>query len=163
MRINWNFEPERMPSAMAPLHDAVEVQAIEASPRKGSTMSLASLAVLLVAVALAAVAQLVLTHGMTLAQHRVEASGGSLAIAAATSPWVIGGLAIFGVSAVAWMLTLSRVPLSLAYPFNALGYVGILTASVVFLHERTNVWTWLGTFLVAGGLVLVVTMTPRSS
>ena len=61
------------------------------------------------------------------------------------------------------MLTLSRVPLSLAYPFNALGYVGILTASVVFLNERTNVWTWLGTFLVAGGLVLVVTMTPRSS
>jgi len=24
-------------------------------------------------------------------------------------------------------------------------------------------WTWLGTFLVAGGLVLIVTMTPRSS
>ena len=126
-------------------------------------MSLASLAVLLVAVALAAVAQLVLKHGMTLAQHRAEASGGSLAVAAATSPWVVGGLAIFGVSAVAWMLTLSRIPLSLAYPFNALGYIGILTASVLFLHERTNVLTWLGTFLVAGGLVLVVTMTPRSS
>ena len=59
-------------------------------------MSLASLAVLLVAVALAAVAQLVLKHGMTLAQNRVEASGGSLAIAAATSPWVVGGLAIAG-------------------------------------------------------------------
>ena len=40
-----------------------EVQAIDTSPRKGSTMSLASLAVLLVAVALAAVAQLVLKHG----------------------------------------------------------------------------------------------------
>jgi len=59
MRIIWNFEPERMPSAMAPLHDAVEVQAIDTSPRKGSAMSLAGLAVLLVAVALAAVAQLV--------------------------------------------------------------------------------------------------------
>lgn len=126
-------------------------------------MSLTSLAVLLVAVGLATVAQLVLKHGMTIAQHRVEDSGGSLAVAAATTPWVIGGLAIFGVSALAWMLTLSRVPLSLAYPFNALGYVGILTASVVFLHERTNVWTWVGTFLVAGGLVLVVTMTPRTS
>jgi drug/metabolite transporter (DMT)-like permease len=126
-------------------------------------MTLASLAVLLVAVALAAVAQLVLKHGMTLAQHRVEGSGGSLAIAAATSPWVVGGLAIFGVSAVAWMLTLSRVPLSLAYPFNALGYLGILIASVVFLHERTNIWTWLGTSLVAAGLVLVVTMSPRAS
>jgi len=126
-------------------------------------MSLTSLAVLLVAVGLATVAQLVLKHGMTIAQHRVEDSGGSLAVAAATTPWVIGGLAIFGISAVAWMLTLSRVPLSLAYPFNALGYIGILTASVVFLHERTNMWTWLGTFLVAGGLMLVVTMSPRST
>ena len=126
-------------------------------------MSLTSLAVLLVAVGLATVAQLVLKHGMTIAQHRVEDSGGSLAVAAATTPWVIGGLAIFGISAVAWMLTLSRVPLSLAYPFNALGYIGILTASVVFLHERTNMWTWLGTFLVAGGLMLVMTMSPRST
>lgn len=126
-------------------------------------MSLASFAVLLVAVALAAVAQLVLKHGMTLAQTRVNDTGASLAVVTATSPWVIGGLAVFGVSAMAWMLTLTRVPLSLAYPFNALGYLGILTASVVFLHERANVWTWLGTLLVAAGLVLVVTMTPRSS
>ena len=79
---------------MAPVYDAVEARAIESAPRKGSTMSLASLVVLLVAVALAAVAQLVLKHGMTLAQHRVEASGESLAIAAATSPWVVGGLAV---------------------------------------------------------------------
>ena len=87
----------------------------------------------------------------------------SLVQSAVGNGWVWLGLALFGVSALAWMLTLSRVPLSLAYPFNALGYIGILTASVLFLHERTNVWTWLGTFLVAGGLVLVVTMTPRSS
>jgi multidrug transporter EmrE-like cation transporter len=34
---------------------------------------------------------------------------------------------------------LSRVALSVAYPFNALGYLGILTASVLVLHERANV------------------------
>jgi multidrug transporter EmrE-like cation transporter len=52
------------------------------------------------------------------------------------------------------------VPLSVAYPFNALGYLGILTASVVVLHERANVWTWAGTLLVMSGLIIVVLARP---
>ena len=126
-------------------------------------MSLANGAVLVTAVALAAVGQIVLKHGMTLAQRHGRRTGHSLAFAAATSPWIVGGLVIFGCSAVAWLLTLSRLPLSVAYPFNALGYVAILTASVLVLHERTNLWTWLGTSFVAGGLILIVTLAPGSS
>src|SRR5450631_145381 len=160
MQTIWNGERKRTPSAMAPRHDDADVPAAQASSRTGSTMSLSSVGVLLFAVALAAVGQLVLKYGMTLAQESAHHSGRSLTVVAATSPWIIGGLAIFGCSAVAWLLTLSRVPLSLAYPFNALGYIGILTASVLFLHERANAWTWLGTLLVAAGLVLVVTTAP---
>ena len=126
-------------------------------------MSLVNVAVIVTAVALAAVGQLVLKHGMTLAQRHAHRTGHSLALAAATSPWIVGGLVIFGCSAVAWLLTLSRIPLSVAYPFNALGYVAILTASVLVLHERTNLWTWLGTSFVAGGLILIVTLAPGSS
>jgi multidrug transporter EmrE-like cation transporter len=55
---------------------------------------------------------------------------------------------------------LSRVPLSLAYPFNALGYLVILTASIVLLHERANLFTWAGTTLVVAGLVIVVLSKP---
>jgi drug/metabolite transporter (DMT)-like permease len=51
---------------------------------------------------------------------------------------------------------LSRVPLSIAYPFNALGYLGILTASILVLHERANLWTWAGSLLVVSGLIIVV-------
>jgi drug/metabolite transporter (DMT)-like permease len=80
--------------------------------------------------------------------------------AAATSPWVIGGLAVFAVSAVAWLGVLSRVPLSIAYPFNALGYLAILTASIVILHERASLLTWAGSLLVVSGLVLVVLSKP---
>jgi len=126
-------------------------------------MSIANLAVLLFAVALAALGQLVLKYGMTLAQQHAHESGRSLAIVAVTSPWILGGLTIFGCSAVAWLITLSRVPLSLAYPFNALGYLVILTASVLFLHERVNAWTWFGTMLVSAGLVVVVMTAPRPS
>jgi uncharacterized membrane protein len=47
-----------------------------------------------------------------------------------------------------------------AYPFNALGYVVILTASIIFLHERASVLTWVGTLLVVSGLLIVVLTKP---
>ena len=75
---------------------------------------------------------------------------------AATSPWVIGGLAVFGISALAWLTTLSRVPLSVAYPFNALGLLAVIGSSVIVLHEKVSPLGWLGVSMVAGGLVVVV-------
>jgi drug/metabolite transporter (DMT)-like permease len=123
-------------------------------------VSATSLALLLFCVASAATGQILLKHGMTLAVASARQTGGPLLVRAATSPWIVLGLAVFAVSAVAWLTTLSRVPLSVAYPFNALGYIAILAASTLVLHERTNVWTWLGTALVAAGLVVVVLTKP---
>jgi multidrug transporter EmrE-like cation transporter len=115
---------------------------------------------LLFAVGAAAVGQVMLKHGMQIASARAASTGGSLAFAAATSPWVLFGLMVFAVSATAWLAALSRVPLSVAYPFNALGYLGILTASILVLHERANVWTWVGSLLVVSGLIIVVLTRP---
>ena len=123
-------------------------------------MTIGNFALLLFAVGAAAVGQVMLKHGMQVATARAASTRGSLAIAAATSPWVLLGLVVFGVSAVAWLAALSRVPLSVAYPFNALGYLGILTASVLVLHERANVWTWAGSLLVVSGLIMVVLARP---
>ena len=123
-------------------------------------MTIASVALLLFAVASAATGQVMLKHGMQVASARAADSGGSLALRAATSPWVLLGLVVFGVSAVAWLAALARVPLSVAYPFNALGYIAILTASVVVLHERANVLTWVGSLMVVAGLLIVVLTKP---
>jgi drug/metabolite transporter (DMT)-like permease len=123
----------------------------------------AKLAVLLTAVALAAAGQLILKRGMSEVQQSSRRTGHPLLLLAIQSPWVIGGLAIFAASAVAWLVTLAHVPLSVAYPFNAAGYVAILAASSFVLHERTSVWTWVGTLLVGTGLVLVFVTAPRSS
>ena len=125
-------------------------------------MSAISLVLLLFAVGSAAVGQVLLKHGMTAATERAEESDGSLVIKAVTSPWVLLGLVVFAISAVAWLATLSKLPLSIAYPFNALGYLAILTASTLILHERTNLWTWVGTAFVATGLVIVVLTKPSS-
>src|SRR5262249_38186892 len=108
----------------------------ERRPDHGKTprrphLTIGNMALLLFAVGAAAVGQVMLSHGMQTASARAASGHGPLAIAAATSPWVLLGLMVFGVSALAWLTTLSRVPLSVAYPFNALGYLGILTASVL--------------------------------
>ena len=123
-------------------------------------MTIGNIALVLFAVTTAAIGQVMLKHGMQIASSRAARSGGSLALSAATSPWVLLGLLVFGISAIAWLTTLSRVPLSVAYPFNALGYLGILTASVLVLHERANVLTWLGSLLVVSGLIIVVMSQP---
>ncbi len=97
-----------------------------------------------------------LKHGMQVATAKAHGSNGSLVTAAATTPWVLAGLAVFAVSAVAWLGALSRLPLNVAYPFNAVGYLVILAASVVVLHEHASLMTWAGSLLVVCGLVIVV-------
>ncbi len=140
------------PHIDSPLDDLAGVPITKADRR----MRLADLVLILCSVSLAAVAQLMLKHGMKVAVDRATAAGGSVVVRAATSPYVVGGFALFGVSAVLWLAALRRVPLSRAYPFNALAYVGILVSSVVVLHEHVSPTRWIGAGLVIVGLVLVV-------
>ncbi len=123
-------------------------------------MTVASLGLVLFAVVTAATGQVMLKHGMQIASSRAADSGSSLALRAATTPWVLLGLVVFGISAIAWLAALSKVPLSVAYPFNAVGYLVILLASILVLHERANVLTWVGSLMVVSGLVLVVLTKP---
>ncbi|MGW2177933.1 hypothetical protein ACWCXX_07525 [Streptomyces sp. NPDC001732] len=118
-------------------------------------MNLPSLMLLLFAVFSSAGGQIMLKHGM---RSAAAAAGheGSLVMRAATSPWVVLGLVVFAVSALAWMATLATVPLSIAYPFNALGYLLIVLAGATVLHERTSMWTWGGSLLVVVGLITVM-------
>ena len=73
---------------------------------------------------------------------------------------VLGGLAIFGLSAVVWLLVLSRASLSFAYPFASLTYVLILLAARFVLHEEIPLLRWVGVFFIVTGIVLVA-QTPH--
>ncbi|MEU6019413.1 hypothetical protein ABZ826_37135 [Streptomyces sp. NPDC047515] len=124
-------------------------------------MTFPSLMLLLFAVFSSAGGQIMLKHGMKGAAAAAAQGGGSVALRAATSPWVVLGLVVFAVSALAWMTTLAKVPLSIAYPFNALGYLLIVLAGATVLHERTSMWTWGGSLLVVVGLVTVMAGQQR--
>ena len=117
---------------------------------------------ILVSVALAATAQLTLKHGMnqvTEASGTATLSAGSLR-AILTNVSVVGGLLIFGLSAVVWLMVLSRASLSFAYPFASLTYVLIVLADKLVLHEEIPVLRWAGVFAIMTGIILVA-QTPH--
>lgn len=70
--------------------------------------------------------------------------------------WLVPvGLTLYVISAAAWILALSTVPLSVAYPFLGLSYVAIAAVSVVKLDEWLTPAQWIGIALVVGGVITV--------
>jgi drug/metabolite transporter (DMT)-like permease len=115
------------------------------------------IAMILVSVALAAVAQLTLKAGM----NRVTDSSGEVSFSAeslkavASTPLVWGGLVLFGLSAIAWLFVLSRTSLSFAYPFASLTYLLIVVVDRLVLHEAVPPVRWIGVACIMLGIVLV--------
>ncbi|MCA1841330.1 MAG: EamA family transporter, partial [Actinobacteria bacterium] len=73
----------------------------------------------------------------------------------ATTPQIIFGLALFVVSAAIWLVVLSRVPISFAYPFAGLVYVLTAGFSKYVLHEHVPNLRWLGIALIIIGILVV--------
>jgi drug/metabolite transporter (DMT)-like permease len=123
------------------------------------------IAMILLSVALAAVAQLALKTGMnevnaSLAPASFSLDGRSLRVLVA-QPFVWGGLVLFGVSALVWLVVLSRASLSFAYPFAALTYITILLFDHFVLDEQVPALRWAGVACIALGIFLV-SRTPHS-
>ena len=114
-------------------------------------------AMILMSVSLAAVAQLTLKEGV----NQVTDSSGSISLTGAsiravfTTPFVWGGLVLFGLSAVVWLWVLSRASLSFAYPFAALTYLFIVLVDRFWLNETVPPVRWAGVALIMTGIVLV--------
>jgi drug/metabolite transporter (DMT)-like permease len=72
-----------------------------------------------------------------------------------TNPYVILGLAIYVTGTVFWLVALSRVELSYAYPFASLSYVVMLVASWLLFQENISLMRLLGTLVVGVGVFLI--------
>lgn len=120
--------------------------------------SLSTVLILLAAVVLATCGQLLLKAGMTEvgAVVGVGLDGVLPLVGRVAGTWqVLLALAMFGLSASFWLVTLSRVPLSVAYPVVSLSYVLILIFSVVVLDERPRPTVWIGALLIVSGISLI--------
>lgn len=72
-----------------------------------------------------------------------------------TSPWVLTGLTLYGIGAVAWIAVLARLDLSLAYPLLALNFILITLTSRLFLGETVPTMRWIGMLVICIGIVIV--------
>ena len=73
----------------------------------------------------------------------------------AASPFVLGGLACYAVSVVVWILALSRVPVSIAYPMLSIGYIVNAAAAWLLFGESLGAQKLVGIGFIIVGVWLV--------
>ncbi len=120
-------------------------------------MNVLILAFILAAVSLSALAQLFMKLGVNALG---DASAQQLAavpviLRSVQSPLVWLGLMVYVLSVGLWLYVLSKVDLTVAYPFVGLSFIVTLVFGLAFLGEQVTMPRVLGTLLIAGGCVLV--------
>jgi multidrug transporter EmrE-like cation transporter len=109
-------------------------------------MTLASFAFILTGVLLNAGAQLLLKAGTNAAP---------LGLRLAIEPHILAGLACYVVSVVVWVVALSKVPVSMAYPMLSIGYVVNAIAAYYLLGESVTPMRLAGIGVIIVGVFIV--------
>lgn len=124
-------------------------------------MTTLSFALILTGVLLNAAAQLLLKAGTNAVGHfefhldNLVPVGWKLA----TEPHILTGMTCYAISLVVWIMALSRVPVSIAYPMLSIGYVVNAVVAYLWLGEAVNATRMMG----IGVIVLGVFIVARSS
>jgi drug/metabolite transporter (DMT)-like permease len=123
-------------------------------------MTLSTFGFILTGIMLNALAQLLLKAG-TNAVGAIHLSAGNwlpTAVKLAMQPPIIGGLSCYVVSVVVWIIGLSRVDVTIAYPLLSLGYIVNAFGAWYFLGEALSPQR-----IVAIGVIIVgVALLTRS-
>lgn len=120
-------------------------------------MNAASFALIMTGVLLNAGAQLLLKAGTNavghfeFSAHNIVPVGMKLAL----QPYIAGGIACYVVSVVVWIMGLSRVEVSIAYPMLSVGYVLNAVAAWYLFGESLTAQKLIGIAFIVGGVFLV--------
>ncbi|HET7633725.1 MAG TPA: SMR family transporter [Burkholderiales bacterium] len=120
-------------------------------------MNLFSFGLVLTGVLLNAVAQLLLKAGTNvLGVIRFDSGNiATLGFRIATEPHIIGGLCCYVVSVVVWIMALSRVQVSIAYPMLSIGYVVNAIAAWYLFGEAVTLTRLAGIGIIIVGVFIV--------
>ncbi|CAM2145438.1 4-amino-4-deoxy-L-arabinose-phosphoundecaprenol flippase subunit ArnF [Pararobbsia alpina] len=116
-----------------------------------------SLTCILIGVALNAGAQLLLKAGVRAVGHFEFTTANILPIGlkVATQWPIIGGLACYVISVVVWIVGLSRVDVSIAYPMLSLGYVVNAFLAWYLFGEVLSIQKLAGIAIILVGVVIL--------
>jgi multidrug transporter EmrE-like cation transporter len=73
----------------------------------------------------------------------------------AFQPYILGGMTCYAISLVVWIMALSRVPVSIAYPMLSIGYVVNAAVAYFWFGEPLAAQKLLGLGFIVLGVVLV--------
>lgn len=71
------------------------------------------------------------------------------------NPFLITGLFIYGISLCVWLLVLSRIDVSAAYPMMSIGFIINAIGAYYLLNEPVSLTRILGIIIIAAGVFLV--------
>lgn len=73
-----------------------------------------------------------------------------------TNPAILAAIPVYAISNIGWLVVLSRLNLSVAYPFLASLYVFLPILSMIFLSETLSVQHWAGIVVIGIGVGIVL-------
>jgi multidrug transporter EmrE-like cation transporter len=141
-----------------PPPEAIPEPPLAASSFLGSGNRALSVAMLVVSVVFAIAGQFTLKAAMNeigrigTAQIRDPMA---LIARAAKEPRLWAGLALFGISALFWLVVLSRVNLSVAYPLVGVSYILVVAIGRFVLNEEVPFMRWVGVTAIALGIAII--------
>ena len=120
-------------------------------------MNAVSFSLLLTGVLLNAGAQLLLKAGTNAVGHFEFSMENALPVGMrlALEPHILGGIACYVISLVVWIMALSRVEVSIAYPMLSIGYVINALIAWHFFGESVNAMRMAGIGVIIVGVFLV--------
>ncbi|HEY6012152.1 MAG TPA: SMR family transporter [Nitrospirota bacterium] len=115
------------------------------------------LPLILLGVLLNAAAQLFLKEGMRRIGHFefVWANAVPIALQVSMNVFVLAGLFCYVISVAVWLLVLSRVEVSFAYPLLSVGYIGNAVAGYYLFQENLSITRITGILIICVGVYFV--------
>ena len=167
---NWDAEHEALALMSPQRYDELRAQGlpmrlvardtrrvIVARDLAGEAMNVVSFSLLMLGVFLNATAQLLLKAG-TNAVGQFDFNAGNIVpvgMKLALEPHIMGGMACYVVSLVVWIMGLSRVEVSIAYPMLSIGYVLNAVAAWYLFGEAVSATRLAGIGVIIVGVYIV--------
>lgn len=120
-------------------------------------MSLMSFILILSSVTLNAVSHVLLRKAMIVVNAGEDVRHHFLQLAAQVivNPFLLVGMSLYGVSIIIWLFVLSKIEVSVAYPFQSIGYIIAAMIAFFFLGENVSLLRGFGISLICFGLVFI--------
>lgn len=129
-------------------------------------MSWPLICLIILSVALSSGSQLALKRGMTAPEIQSMLHSQKfldMLFLVITSPAIILGLFLFGISVIVWLLVLSKIPVSTAYPFVALGITTTVLGGRFIFGEPMSLLKITGVTIILLGIFMVALAGSQES